>query len=114
MAQEKDPRVKVQILKGVSYLPAAVRHQILSSALREPHLWVAQTAGELLLEFGSSHYYETYANWAFSTFPPETYAFILAIGNKFIKNTLYLHMVKDLIFHKINTIHDPFFKLGYI
>jgi len=114
MAQEKDPRVKVQILKGVSYLPAAVRHQILSSALRDPHLWVAQTAGELLLEFGSSHYYETYANWAFSTFPPETYAFILAIGNKFIKNTLYLHMVQDLIFQKINTIHDPFLKQGFI
>lgn len=114
MAHEKDPRVKVQILKGVPYLPMAVRHQILSSALRDSHQWVAQTAAELLLEYGSSRYYETYANWAFSTFPSETYAFVLAIGNKYIENTLYLHMVQDLIFQKINTINDPFLKRDFI
>lgn len=114
MKKETDPRVRVQILRGVPHLPVAARHQILRTALRDPHEWVGRTAGELLLEYGSSAYSETYANWAFSQYSPEVYPLVLAIGNKYVRNSFFHEMIQDLVFQRIDTTNDPFLKKDYI
>ena len=114
MKKEADVRVRVQILRGIPHLPAASRHQILGAALRDPHEWVGRTAGELLLEYGSSAYSDTYTNWAFSQFSPEVYAYVLAIGNKYVRNTIYLEMIQDLIFQRIGITQDPYLKKDFI
>lgn len=114
MKKESDPGVRVQILRGVPHLPVAARHQILRTALRDRHEWVGRTAGELLLEYGSSAYSEAYANWAFSQHSPEVYPLVLAIGNKYVRNSFFHEMIQDLVFQRIETTSDPFLKKDYI
>lgn len=114
MKKESDPGVRVQILRGVPHLPVAARHQILRTALRDRHEWVGRTAGELLLEYGSSAYSEAYANWAFSQHSPEVYPLVLAIGNKYVRNSFFHEMIQELVFQRIEATSDPFLKKDYI
>ncbi|MBY5958268.1 peptidylprolyl isomerase [Membranicola marinus] len=111
---EKDDRVCIALLRGCTALPLAVRHRIWAGTLRDQNSQVARTAAGLIMEYGSSVYSDTYANWAFGNYAPEVYARLLGAGNKYVSNVRFRQMVQDLIFRRMRSTKDPFLKSDFI
>ena len=111
---EEDARVRVSLLQGCTALPLHLRHGIWSASLRDQNERVAMTAGDLIMNYGSTAFSETYVNWAFSNFNPRVYARILAAGNKFVTNTRFLDMIGELIIQRIRATSDPYVKSEFI
>ena len=112
--KEQDDRVRISLLQGCTSLPLNIRHGIWAASLRDKNELVAQTAADLIMQFGSSRYSETYINWAFANFSPTVYARILAAGNKYVTNARFLEMIQELIFQRIQSTNDPYIKSDYI
>lgn len=114
LRQEKDDRVRVQILRGIDPLPGHHRHQIITSLLRDRSEWVREIAADLLLQYGHASYADSYINWAFTQFSPEVTAKILAAGNRYVANARFHQMIEELIFQKINNTTDIYLKTEFV
>lgn len=114
LRQERDDRVRVQILRGIDPLPNHQRHQLVSSYLRDRSEWVREIAADQLLQYGSASYADSYINWAFGQFSPEVTARILAAGNRYVGNARFHQMIQELIFQKINNTTDPYLKAEFV
>lgn len=114
MRSEEDDRVRVSLLQGCTNLPLNTRHGIWAGSLRDRNDLVAMTAADLILNFGSSAYTQTYTNWAFSNFSPPVYARLLAAGNKYVTNSRFHDMIEELILQHIRSANDPYIKSDFV
>src|SRR5690606_27556626 len=106
LRQETDSRVRIALLQGCVDLSLAQRHRIWAGYLRDEDELVGITAADLILQYGSPGYSETYTNWAFSNFRPSVYARLLGAGNKYISNARFREMVQDLILQRMRSETD--------
>ena len=114
LRQETDSRVRIALLQGCVDLPLAQRHGIWAGYLRDVDELVGITAADLILQYGSPGFSETYTNWAFSNFRPSVYARLLGAGNKYISNARFREMVQDLILQRIRSETDLYIKGDFI
>lgn len=114
MRSEEDDRVRVSLLRASTNLALSIRHGIWAGSLRDRNDLVAMTAADLILNFGSSTYAQTYTNWAFANFSPPVYARLLAAGNKYVTNSRFHDMIEELILQHIRSANDPYIKRDFI